>query len=129
LPANTDAYIHLVTETTVIPKIFVSEKTWKPIAAGQLFLIFGNPGIVSYLRNCGVDVFDDIVDHSYDSIVDWQCRLHAIHDQIAYLLNQNLKDIYITTSKRRTENTKKFFAGEFDNQYKQTLLQCINTLS
>jgi hypothetical protein len=37
----TESYVNLVTETTVIDKIFISEKTWKPVAAGQIFLIFG----------------------------------------------------------------------------------------
>lgn len=125
----TDAYIHLVTETTVMPKIFVTEKTWKPVASGQLFLIFGSPGTVGHLRDCGVDVFDDIIDHGYDLIPDWQDRLHAIHDQLRHLLSQDLKDIYITTSNRRTDNVNKFFTGAFDTQYIQTISQCINMLN
>lgn len=129
LPANTNSYIHLVTETTILAKIFISEKTWKPIASEQLFLIFGNPGTISHLRNCGIDVFDDIVDHSYDLIDNWDMRLHAIHDQLKHLLTQDLKDIYIATQQRRADNAKLFFSGTVDNQYKQTLKQCINTLS
>lgn len=129
LPANTDAYIHLVTETTVMPKMFTTEKTWKPVASGQLFLIFGNPGAVGHLRDCGVDVFDDIIDHGYDLITDWQDRLHAIHDQLQHLLSQDLKDIYMTTSSRRTNNVNKFFSGAFDTQYIQTISQCINMLN
>ena len=129
LPAISDSYVHLVTETTVIPKIFVTEKTWKPIACGQLFLIFGNPGTISYLRKQGVDVFDDIIDHSYDHAVDWQLRLHQIHQQLERLLVQDLKMIYINTHARRQANIKKFFSGAFDQQYKQSIIQCINTLS
>jgi hypothetical protein len=129
LPANSDSYVHLVTETTVIPKMFVSEKTWKPIASGQLFLIFGNPGTVSYLRNQGVDVFDDIIDHGYDSTKDWQSRLHQIHQQLEILIAQDLKKLYINTHARRQANIEKFFSGAFDQKYIQTIQQCINTLS
>lgn len=121
LPAISDSYIHLVTETTIISKIFVSEKTWKPIANGQLFLVFGNPGTISYLRDNGVDVFDDIIDHSYDSIDNWQDRLHAIHRQVRHLVSQNLSDIYVATKARRTDNSHKFFAGAFDKQYNITI--------
>jgi hypothetical protein len=128
-PANTDAYIHVVTETTVLPKLFLSEKSWKPVATGQMFLIFGNPGSIGYLRDCGVDVFDDIIDHSYDLIPDWQERVHAMHNQLKYLLTQNLNNKYIDTASRRTDNIDKFFNGSFDPQYLQTILQCINTLS
>jgi hypothetical protein len=129
LPSNADSYVHLVTETTVVPKVFVSEKTWKPIASGQLFLIFGNPGTVSYLREQGVDVFDDIIDHSYDSNLDWESRLHQIHQQLEKLIGQDLKNLYINTQQRRQSNIEKFFSGAFDQKYQLTIEQCINTPS
>jgi hypothetical protein len=128
-PASSDSYVHLVTESTIISKIFMTEKTWKPIASGQLFLIFGNPGIVSHLRDQGVDVFDDIIDHGYDSTADWQLRLHQIHQQLEVLLAQDLKKLYINTHLRRQANIEKFFSGAFDQKYIQTIQQCINTLS
>lgn len=129
LPANTDAYIHLVTETTVMSRVFVTEKTWKPVASGQIFLVFGNPGTIHYLRNQGVDVFDDLIDHSYDLIDNWQDRLHAIHFQLKHLLCQDLQAIYIATQHRRTNNADKFLSGAFDPQYKQTIIECINSLN
>jgi hypothetical protein len=129
LPAITDAYIHLVTETTVIPRLFVSEKTWKPIAAEQIFLVFGNPGTIEYLRSQGVDVFDDLIDHRYDSVDDWQQRLHMIHQQLKQLIDRDLEDIYIATLERRQRNSEKFFSGAFDPQYSQTIKQCINLLN
>ena len=49
-PACEDSYVQLVTESTVEPRIFITEKTWKPIASGQLFLILGNPGIIKHLE-------------------------------------------------------------------------------
>jgi hypothetical protein len=128
LPAISDSYIHLVTETTVISKIFVSEKTWKPIATGQLFLVFGNPGTISYLRDSGVDVFDDIIDHSYDLINNWQDRLHAIHYQLRHLLSQDLNAMYIDTKPRRTNNVDKFFSGAFDNLYKLEIEKTIKNI-
>jgi hypothetical protein len=128
-PANSDSYVNFVTESTVIPKIFITEKTWKPVASGQLFLIFGNPGIVSHLRDQGVDVFDDIIDHGYDYTADWQLRLHQIHQQLEILLAQDLKKLYINTQVRRQANREKFFSGAFDQKYIQTIQQCINTLS
>lgn len=125
LPAINDSYVNLVTETTVIPKIFITEKTWKPIANAQLFLVFGNPGTVGYLRDMGVDVFDDIIDHSYDLIDNWQERLHAIHYQLEKLINQNIESVFQATQTRRINNVNKFFSGEFDNRYKNIIEQTI----
>jgi hypothetical protein len=128
-PANTDSYIHLVTETTVKPKIFLSEKTWKPIASEQLFLVFGNVGIISYLRDQGVDVFDDLIDHSYDNEQNWENRLIMIHEQLRKLINMDLEFIYKDTEQRRRNNQQKFFMGEFDKKFYQTIMECINTQS
>lgn len=129
LPAISDAYIHLVTETTIGQKIFVSEKMWKPIAWGQLFLVFGNPGTINYLRSQGVDVFDDIIDHSYDSELDSTIRHYKIHEQLKRLLDLNLRDLYINTYQRRKVNAEKFFSGEFDKQYYREIQECINMQS
>lgn len=129
LPALTDSYIHLVTEPTVIPHIFITEKTWKPIASGMLFLIFGNPGTVAHLRNLGVDVFDDIIDHQlYDNELDWRIRLSCIHTVIDNLVVHDLEHIYKITESRRLENQRKFFAGDFDTRYNQELLFQIEKL-
>lgn len=122
IPAFTESYIHLVTETTVVPNIFITEKTWKPIASGMLFLIFGNPGTVDHLRELGVDVFDDIIDHKYyDNQLDWRMRCKCIHTLIDYLITQDLEKIYKTTHDRRLENQKRFFNGDFDPGYNQEI--------
>jgi hypothetical protein len=129
-PAYTDSYINLVTEVTMLPKIFVSEKTWKPVASGQLFLVIGNPGIIGYLRSQGVDVFDDIIDHKYyDNETNWETRILKIHTVIESLLTKDLYKINEVTQARRLSNAKKFFAGEFNTQYSQDITTCINMLN
>jgi hypothetical protein len=131
LPGNTDAFINLVTESSMLPKIFVTEKTWRPIAAAQLFVIIGSPGTVSYLRDAGVDVFDDIIDHAhYDNVSDWQKRIHCAHQVLESLVTQDLEKIYQQTHQRRIDNVKKFYAGEFDHHGSlRYIIQCINTLN
>jgi hypothetical protein len=127
-PAYSDSYLHLVTETTVVPKLFVTEKTWKPVAAGQLFLVHGSPGTIKYLRDQGVDVFDDIIDHKYyDNETDWQVRADRIHQLIDVLVTQNLAEIYIQTVERRAANKLNFFSSSFDTGYQEQILTCINT--
>jgi len=125
-PICTNSYIHLVTETNVASKIFVSEKTWKAIAAEQLFLVLGNPGTINYLRGQGVDCFDDIIDHKYyDNEPDWQVRMSKIHSIIDSLVGQDLEKIYQQTQVRRQANYQKFVNGEFDHKYCQTIQEYI----
>lgn len=49
---------------------FLSEKAFKPFALGLPFIIYGNVYTIEVLRKKGFDVFDDVVDHSYDTIED-----------------------------------------------------------
>jgi hypothetical protein len=132
LPDNAaylDTYVNLVTETTVIDRLFVTEKTWKPIASGQLFLILGNPGTVQFLREQGVDTFDDYIDHGYDLETDPATKLDLLYKSLDQLMISNLEDIYKRTRQRRLENASRFFAGTFDSQYYKVVKECINTLN
>lgn len=47
--------------------IALSEKTFRQLQLPRPFVLFGNPRAVSVLRDAGFDVYDDYVDHSYDS--------------------------------------------------------------
>jgi hypothetical protein len=126
-PAFSDSYINLVSETTV-DGLFVSEKTWKPIASGQLFLIIGGRSTVAYLKDFGVDVFDDVIDHKYyDNEPDWQTRIHKIHNLIEDLLSQDLYVLNQRTQQRRLLNAEKFFNSDTDTLYQQNLVKCITT--
>jgi len=132
LPDNAaylDSYVNLVTETTVIDRVFVTEKTWKPIASGQLFLVLGNPGTVQFLREQGVDTLDDYIDHSYDLETDPMTKLGLLYRSLDQLMISNLEDIYKQTKQRRLENANRFFAGAFDSQYFKVVKECINTLN
>ncbi len=74
-PAYQDSWCNIVTETSAVFS-FTSEKIWKPIAAGQLFLIAGAPGTASWLKELGFYTFDD----SYDLKYNIQTRLEMIVD-------------------------------------------------
>lgn len=126
-PAYTDSYINIVSEHMVLPGIYITEKTWKPIASGQFFLIIGAPGTVSHLRDLGVDVFDDIIDHdSYDHLPDWRQRIDRIHEVVDHLVKQDLKSLFLSTQTRRERNVSLFRSGSFDQQYLSGLQELVN---
>jgi hypothetical protein len=43
------------------------------------------PGLVGNVRKLGFDLFDDIIDHSYDSIQDQNLRIQAVIDFVSAL--------------------------------------------
>jgi hypothetical protein len=121
-PAYIDSYINLTTESSVSgPQIFFSEKSFKPFLGGQIGLWLADPGTVSWLRRLGFDMFDDLIDHAYDSITDWRVRIDMIHDQINQLASLNMADIFYQTRDRRLANQELVFDQSL---YDQVTAQC-----
>jgi hypothetical protein len=62
--------------------VFITEKTFKSFASLQIPIWFAVPGLVDQVRKLGFDVFDDIVDHSYDSIQNQDQRMGRVVEVI-----------------------------------------------
>lgn len=77
--------VNIVTETLYdpVPGLFC-EKTLLAMAAEQIPIVIGTQGLVASLRRRGFDMFDDVVDTSYDMLPN-STRLEQ-----ALLLNQDL---------------------------------------
>jgi hypothetical protein len=116
-PAFADSYLHIVSETTCKDKIFLTEKTWQTIHAGQLFMVWGNRGIIAHLRDLGVDVFDDIVNHEYDAVTDHRTRFECMHEELDRLSLLDWPTIYRSTANRRQTNADRFHTGVFISKY------------
>lgn len=77
-----ESWVNLVTETSMYSG-FVSEKTAKPLRAGQFFVLAAAAGTVAQLRAWGFDVFDDVFEgHAYDTIPDRRGRLQSLFDLV-----------------------------------------------
>jgi hypothetical protein len=62
-----DADINVVTETVYEERPgIITEKTLFALMSLQVPLLIGYTGMVQHVKNLGFDVFDDIVDTSYD---------------------------------------------------------------
>ncbi len=117
-PAFTDCYVNLVTETNVYANTpMLSEKTFKSILAGQLFILLASPGAVKFLRDIGIDTFDDIIDHSYDNIVDIRSRIKQISDQVDRLDQLDLDEIYDDIKPRLRKNSEFLRSQKFRDQF------------
>lgn len=77
----------IVAETAVeLPEqsMFITEKTFKPIAFRHPFLIFGLPFTLKYLREQGFETFENLFDESYDSKIDESLRLEGIKNNVVH---------------------------------------------
>ena len=104
-PAYQSAWVNLVVETSVNTQTpILSEKTFKPISVGQMFITFSAPGSIEYLRSRGYDVFDDIINHSYDDEIDVRKRCDMIVSELDRLVQLNLDSIGPTLEARFIKN-------------------------
>jgi hypothetical protein len=63
-------------------ELFVTEKTFKPIAHQHPFLICGMKGTLSFLNKNNFETFDHIFDESYDTLDFFDARLDIIYRNI-----------------------------------------------
>lgn len=69
-------------------KVFLTEKSFKAFAYRQLPVWFAVPNTVREVRKLGFDVFDDIIDHSYDALNNPEERMNAVVKEIQRLCEQ-----------------------------------------
>jgi hypothetical protein len=122
-----NAYINIVLETTCNSLAHTTEKTWKPIAAGQLFLIYGNQDTIKLLRQQGIDTFDDYINHDlYDSEPDARRRCDLVIAAAERLAQQDISKIWHDTYQRRMINQEKFWKGDFVTHHYDQLKKAIS---
>jgi hypothetical protein len=102
-----ESYLNIVLETYADSnESFVSEKIFKPIRAGQLFLVQGSVGSVELLRKLGFDVYDDFIEHDfYDNDPDWRRRTDLMLEVLDRIY-PNIETIYQRTLARRMANAQ-----------------------
>lgn len=64
----------------------VSEKFTNSVMGFCFPIMIAVPGTVAYLRSLGFDMFDDVIDHSYDQITDPVERAFALVERNQHLL-------------------------------------------
>ena len=80
-----DTCFSLVAETEVDSSdyIFVTEKTFKPIAYRHPLLLWAQPGTLTRLHDLGFETFENLFDESYDSVLDNDVRMDIILKNVA----------------------------------------------
>lgn len=105
-------------------RLHLTEKILRPIAVGQPFLLAATHGSLEYLRSYGFKTFSDVVDESYDTIVDPLLRLHAIANSMKEITNwtsSERKEKILLANKIAAYNRQHFFSHNFFNQVQREL--------
>ena len=93
--------------------IFMTEKIWKPIIAGHVFIVHGNYRYLQKLREMGFKTFESVFDESYDTIRDPNKRIDALTGLIQKLKSSDWNKIYKQTEDIREHNRKTFWTKSY----------------
>jgi hypothetical protein len=107
-------------------RVQLTEKSLRPIALAQPFILASPAGSLEYLHSYGFKTFDTVWDESYDSIKDPETRLIAIVN----LMHQIAEWDTITREKKLVDaqiianyNKQYFFSQEFFDIVKDELVE------
>lgn len=113
-PSFENSYFNIVTESVYKSKfnnIHITEKSLRPFYFYQFPIFVSTPHHIKYLKkDYDFDLFEDIIDHSYDDEIDDKKRMEMIVKEIKRI-NEN-KDFFIQfykKNKNRFEHNRKVF--------------------
>lgn len=96
----------------------LTEKSLRPIACRQPFIIAGTPGSLEYLKSYGFKTFSSVIDESYDHIQDHYQRMLAIIEVMKTIKNWTPQERVTKMSMINDiveYNHQHFFSTEFFN--------------
>lgn len=105
-------------------RLHLTEKSLRPIALGQPFILASTPGSLAYLRSYGFKTFAHVWDEQYDLETDPEYRLVKITNLMRQIANWSpeVRLAKLAEAKAVAEyNRQHFFSLEFFNLIRQEL--------
>lgn len=100
-------------------RLQLTEKSLRPIACGQPFILAGTHGSLKYLRSYGFKTFEHVWDESYDLVEDPKERLIGITDLMKQIANWSSyqRESKIAQAQAIADyNKRHFFSQKFFDQ-------------
>ena len=112
-------FFQLVTETITDVK-FITEKTTAPLFIGKPFIILGGSGIHQLLKNLGFELYNELFDYSFDSIINLGQRIDGICHNIKQITDLSLDECKNLNSKiqdKVNHNRKRIIEIAYDQNF------------
>ena len=100
----------VVTETR-FDRIFLTEKTAKPILAERLFIMIGAQHTLKHMRAMGFKTFGSVINEDYDNEPNNEKRYDMALKQMELLCTANHHDV-LTTIQSIVKHNRKFLINE-----------------
>ena len=113
------ACVSLVTEPACYERqTIVTEKTIMAIYGGTIPVWVGGWRIAEWMKSQGFDIFDDVVDHSYQDLEDPMQRVRKSIELNLDLLQRPIQNFYNSYSQRLQHNLDLVRSGAWQQQCK-----------
>lgn len=100
-------------------RLHLTEKTLRPIAMGQPFILAGTYGSLKYLHDYGFKTFSACWDESYDMMTDSLERMNKITEIMSNIVSmpKDKRDEILTEARKIADyNKQHFFSNNFQDQ-------------
>lgn len=102
------SFLHVIGESTTSVTC-ISEKTWLPIMFKKPWVIMADPGFHKKLVDLGFELYDEIIDYSFDSEPDMIKRGSMISDNVKSVVEQgNWFQLYESIKDKAQRNYENF---------------------
>ena len=110
--------ISIITEPCFYEKeALITEKTFMAFMGGTIPIWFGGWKNATAMRNLGFDVFDDVINHSYDNIEDDRERISTAVKELDRLNDTDLYKLHANCKQRFVKNQQWLKGPEFVDQF------------
>lgn len=125
IPVYENVGVEIITGTMFFEySASLSEKEIQSVYAKNFSIYINGVGMAREMKKFfDIDIFEDVVDHSYDEIEDHFERLAAAIDRNEKLLDgsTNIKELWYDNQKRFEDNCDKMDAAIFDKKYQKVV--------
>lgn len=125
-----NSFVEIVSESSfTTPAYNITEKTLNSIYACNFPIVLGGIGIVQLLRNIGFDLFDDVINHRYDTIENPFNRIiNAIECNKQLLLDADYAKALWQKNQHRFESNVEIARTRLYPWYKERTITQFNQL-
>ena len=125
-----NSYINIVTESIWLDDyevVHITEKSFRPFNFYNMPIFVATQGHVKFIKETyGFDLFDDLIDHSYDSEPDIKKRLMMVYNEIKRL-NDNEENVikFYSENQHRFEKNREIICNIPNNDNDLKFLQSL----
>jgi hypothetical protein len=121
----TDTIFNIITETTFEnDQLNLTEKSFKAMANCHPYLVIGDAGVNQHIKNLGFELYEDLIDYSFDSIEDNQIRLNQALKEVRKIYKMGkieIIDWYKNNIEKIEKNKSKLFTYSFSKMIDESI--------